>query len=166
MQELCSKQAVLIACQNYRTLNLDMLPSTVRMFQLRTQTEKGPLSGSKRLLIWAQRKDWHWWELTQLDNLAHLQSTQVNLVNRAPFLTHLLIYEWWIDYAWARGNAGGSAGQSRRNQIFNNEYFKNMAADQWPARVKDTYCVGTMEGNPPEHRYFWQNNGVPFQGGP
>ena len=52
-----------------------------------------------------------------------------------------------IDYAWTR------ARSSTRNDIFNNEYYKTLAADKYPARVKDDYCVGTMEDTPPEHKW-------------
>ena len=51
------------------------------------------------------------------------------------------------DYAWTREKG------SRRNQVFNNEYYKKLAADKYPSRVKDKYCVGTMEDTPPEHKW-------------
>ena len=44
-----------------------------------------------------------------------------------------------------------------RNEVFNNEYFKNLAADQYPARVKDKYCVGTMEDTAPDHKWYVNN---------
>ena len=40
-----------------------------------------------------------------------------------------------IDYSWVREL------KSRRNEIFNNEYYKVLSAR--PALVKDGYCLGT-----------------------
>ena len=61
-------------------------------------------------------------------------------------------FQTHTDYAWIRKLG------SRRNRAFNNEYYKMMAAELYPARVKDKfYCVGTMEDGPPEHKWYVNN---------
>ena len=47
-------------------------------------------------------------------------------------------FQTHIDYAWVRTK------NSKRTQVFNNEYFKTLVAK--PAHVKDKHCVGTMDG--------------------
>ena len=55
---------------------------------------------------------------------------------------------------------------SSRNEVFNTEYFKTLAAR--PAHVKDKYCVGAMDGGPgiPQwnvraqlFEYYWPQTG-------
>ena len=44
-------------------------------------------------------------------------------------------FQTHIDYSWVRELG------SRRNELFNNEYYKVLAGK--PALVKDGYCLGT-----------------------
>ena len=58
-------------------------------------------------------------------------------------------FQTHIDYAWVRAHG------SRRNQVFNNEYYKTLAAR--PHHTKDKYCVGTIDGGPPKHEWYVKN---------
>ena len=60
----------------------------------------------------------------------------------STFQTHL-------DYAWVRDK------ESRRNEVLNNEYYKILAGR--PGRVKDNFCVGTMNGSIPVHDWYVKN---------
>ena len=71
-------------------------------------------------------------------------------------------FQTHIDYAWVRDR------NSRRNEVFNNEYFKSLVAK--PAHVKDKHCVGTMDGGPAKHEwhifarlfdYYWPQDEYP-----
>ena len=52
------------------------------------------------------------------------------------------IFRTHVDYSWVRKRG------SMRNKVFNNEYYRTLAAK--PGHVKDKFCVGALDGGLPK----------------